>query len=94
MTDSFSQTPLLFLTFLQQQPCANSELQRELENLHCEGKLGAAPSGLSEHIVYSQDCLFDPDIECDGELQTDGHSFHRGPLHDVPQIDLVLPGIF
>ncbi|MCI4379227.1 hypothetical protein PGIGA_G00225560 [Pangasianodon gigas] len=88
---SFSQTPLLFLTFLQQRPCLNSELQRELENLHCEVKLSAALSGLNDHIAYPQYHGFDSDIECDGELQTDGHSFHRGLLHDVPQVDLVLP---
>lgn len=95
MTDvhSVSQTPLLFLTFLQQRPCANSKLQSELENLHCELEL-AAQCGLTDHIVYPQDSFSDSNIECDGELQTDGHSIHRGLLNDVPQVDLVLPGIF
>ncbi|XP_060779893.1 BH3 interacting domain death agonist [Neoarius graeffei] len=84
---SISQTPLLFLTFLQQRPCQNSELQRELDNLRCEVKLSAAPSG---HIAYPQDHVFDSDVEHDGELQADGHSFHRG-LHDVAEAELVLP---
>lgn len=96
MTDvhSITQTPLLFLTFLQQGPCQNAELQRELVSLHCEAKLGAAQRGFTGHIVYSQDCFYDSNIECDGELQTDGRSIHRDLLHDVAQADLVLPGIF
>ncbi|KAM9480843.1 BH3 interacting domain death agonist isoform 2-T2 [Clarias gariepinus] len=87
----FSQTPLLFMAFLQQGPCLNSELQRELENLQYELKHCAPQSGLTNHIVYTQDHDVDSDIECDGELQTDGHSFHRVLLHDDPQVDLVLP---
>ncbi|XP_053479066.1 BH3 interacting domain death agonist [Ictalurus furcatus] len=87
---SFSQTPLLFLTFLQQRPL-NSELQRELENLHCDMKLRAAPTGITDHTVYTQNHDFDSNIECDGELQTDGHSVQRIVLHDVPQVELVLP---
>ncbi|XP_058243570.1 BH3 interacting domain death agonist [Hemibagrus wyckioides] len=80
-------TPLLLLSFLQQSPSLPCELQRELENLHCELR-SAAHKGLKDDIEYPEDHDFG--IECDGELQTDGHSFHRG-LHDLPQADLVLP---
>ncbi|XP_060734597.1 BH3 interacting domain death agonist [Tachysurus vachellii] len=94
MTDihSSTKTPLLFLTFLQQSPDLSSELQRELEDLQCDVNLRRNPAqrGLNDHIVYSQDHVFDCDIECDGELQTDGHPFHRCLLNDVPQDDLVL----
>lgn len=82
--------PLLLLSFLQQSPNLSSGLKRELENLHCELR-SAGHHGLKDNIEYPQD--YDFGIECDGELQTDGHSFHMG-LHDLPQADLVLPGIY
>ncbi|KAI5098205.1 wee1-like protein kinase 2 isoform 2 [Silurus meridionalis] len=74
MMDAYSQTPLLFLAFLQKSSCLNSELQRELEKL-----------------CYAVKQVLDTDIECDGELQTDGHSFQTGLLQDVPEIGIVLP---
>ncbi|XP_027017065.1 BH3 interacting domain death agonist [Tachysurus fulvidraco] len=89
MTDihSSTKTPLLFLTFLQQSPDLSRELQKELEDLQCDVKLRRNPAqrGLNDHILYSQDHDFDYGIECDGELQTDGHSFPRCLLNDVPQ---------
>ncbi|KAK3549228.1 hypothetical protein QTP70_034229 [Hemibagrus guttatus] len=84
-------TPLILLSFLQQSPSLSCELQRELENLHYEVQFrSAAQNGLKDNIEYPQNHDFDSDIECDGELQTDGHSFHNG-LHDLPQVDLVVP---
>ncbi|TSX17019.1 BH3-interacting domain death agonist [Bagarius yarrelli] len=89
---SVPQTPLLFLTFLQQSPGLNCELQREVDKLHSEVKLRSVSSGgFREYIDYPRCYSFDSNIECDGELQTDGHSLYLGQLHDVPQVELVLP---
>ncbi|XP_062860696.1 BH3 interacting domain death agonist [Trichomycterus rosablanca] len=76
--DCLSQTSLVFLTFLQQSPCVNNELQREVDYLNHKIKL----HGLG----------LDSDIETDGLLETDGHSINRSLLLDfAPQAEYALP---
>ncbi|KAJ8002884.1 hypothetical protein DPEC_G00163590 [Dallia pectoralis] len=77
------QTPLVFLTFLQQQSCNNAELKRELDSLSYELKrtqdINCPGLGTNFHE--------------EGELQTDGHygsgRIYLGDLE--PQVELELP---
>ncbi len=79
--DSFPDTSLVLLSFLQQKGCQSSQLQRELDYLGEQLKLP------TNHNY----------IESDEELQADGHSFsvsYRELLHEFQhQVQPQLPGI-
>lgn len=93
--DTFSQASMLFLTFLQQTPSHNPEFMRELHLLSCSMNLQAEQCVYSGgYSGYSDHSVFDPDIECDGELETDGHgpSSPRNHLQDIfPQAHFGMP---
>ncbi|KAI4875817.1 hypothetical protein NFI96_017149, partial [Prochilodus magdalenae] len=87
--DCFS---LLFLTFLDQIPCRNPEFVDELHKLDREVKQITDPVVCSWENVYGEHS--NPYIECDGELETDGHisSNPRDFLQDVlPVVHPELP---
>ncbi|XP_072551282.1 BH3 interacting domain death agonist [Salminus brasiliensis] len=93
-TGTFSQASLLLLSFLHQTPSQNPEFERELNQLTCDVNLGADPCVYSCGIDCSDHSVVDTDIECDGELETDGHapSNPRNLLQDVlPQVHFDLP---
>lgn len=80
-------TPLVILTFLQQQNFKNEEFQYELEHLCQELKI---TPDINSNGPGSGDQVHE-----DGELQTDGHfcSSIRGLIQDIqPQPDLNWPG--
>ncbi|KAG9273213.1 uncharacterized protein LOC107197792 [Astyanax mexicanus] len=92
--NAFSQPSILFLTFLQQTPSHNPEFKRELQLLTCDMALQADQCVYSGEMDYSDHSMIDPNIECDGELEADGHglSIQRNLLQDIlPQAHLGLP---
>ncbi|XP_017547623.1 BH3 interacting domain death agonist [Pygocentrus nattereri] len=88
--DNLDCVSLVFLTFLDQTPCQNKDLEKELHRLGYDLKLTTDSGGTK----YAHHGLVDLSIECDGELETDGNiptnprDFLQGVL---PEVHLALP---
>ncbi|XP_066541507.1 BH3 interacting domain death agonist [Hoplias malabaricus] len=90
---SWKHTSLVFLTFLSETHSQNCAFQEELHKLGRDIKLCAGPDIYSgERNAYHNPV--DLSLECDGELETDGHiSFNpRSLIQDIqPQVQFEIP---